>query len=115
MADVHELLDTWIANVKDEELLAELNMMKEQGDEDAITDAFFQDLAFGTAGLRGTIGAGTNRMNIYTAVIRASCSLKRPPLSLPQMALPPLSIPRSLRCPRFPGLFAISSAPVVFA
>ena len=66
MADVHELLDTWIANVKDEELLAELNTMKEQGDEDAITDAFFQDLAFGTAGLRGTIGAGTNRMNIYT-------------------------------------------------
>lgn len=41
MADVHELLDTWIANVKDEELLAELNTMKEQGDEDAITDAFF--------------------------------------------------------------------------
>ena len=66
MADVHELLDTWIANVKDEELLAELNTMKEQGDEDAITDAFFQYLAFGTAGLRGTIGAGTNRMNIYT-------------------------------------------------
>lgn len=66
MADVHELLDTWIANVKDDELLTELNTMKEQGDEDAITDAFFQDLAFGTAGLRGTIGAGTNRMNIYT-------------------------------------------------
>lgn len=42
MADVHELLDTWIANVKDEELLAELNTMKEQGDEDAITDAFFR-------------------------------------------------------------------------
>ena len=66
MADVHELLDTWIDNVKDEELLAELTKMKETGDEDAITDAFFQDLAFGTAGLRGTIGAGTNRMNIYT-------------------------------------------------
>ena len=66
MADVHELLDTWIANVKDEELLAELTQMKESGDEDAITDAFFQDLGFGTAGLRGTIGAGTNRMNIYT-------------------------------------------------
>ncbi len=43
------------------ELLAELNTMKVQGDEDAITDAL-QDLAFGTAGLRGTIGAGTNRM-----------------------------------------------------
>lgn len=66
MSDVHELLDTWIANVTDDELLAELKAMKEAGDEDAITDAFFQDLAFGTAGLRGTIGAGTNRMNIYT-------------------------------------------------
>ncbi len=66
MVDVHELLDTWLANVTDEELLAELTAMKDAGDEDAITDAFFQDLAFGTAGLRGTIGAGTNRMNIYT-------------------------------------------------
>lgn len=66
MANVHELLDAWLENVKDEELLAELSSMKESGDEEAITDAFFQDLAFGTAGLRGTIGAGTNRMNIYT-------------------------------------------------
>ena len=66
MVDVHELLNTWLANVTDEELLAELKAMQKAGDEDAITDAFFQDLAFGTAGLRGTIGAGTNRMNIYT-------------------------------------------------
>ena len=66
MVDVHELLNTWLANVTDEELLAELKAMQEAGDEDAITDAFFKDLAFGTAGLRGTIGAGTNRMNIYT-------------------------------------------------
>ncbi|MBM6952767.1 phospho-sugar mutase [Enorma phocaeensis] len=66
MVDVHELLDAWLANVKDEELLAELKGMKESGNEDAITDAFFQDLEFGTAGLRGTLGAGTNRMNIYT-------------------------------------------------
>lgn len=66
MADVHELLDTWIENVTDEELLGELKAMRAAGDEDAITDAFFQELAFGTAGLRGTLGAGTNRMNIYT-------------------------------------------------
>ena len=46
MADVHELLDTWIANVKDEELLAELNTMKEQGDEDAITDALDNGASF---------------------------------------------------------------------
>ena len=67
MADVcHALLDTWIEHVKDSELLAELTKLEEDGDTGAITDAFFQDLEFGTAGLRGTIGAGTNRMNIYT-------------------------------------------------
>ena len=37
-----------------------------EGKEDRITDAFYQNLAFGTGGLRGVIGAGTNRMNIYT-------------------------------------------------
>ena len=35
-------------------------------DEDEINERFYQDLSFGTAGLRGIIGAGTNRMNIYT-------------------------------------------------
>ena len=66
MQDVNKLLDTWIENVTDPELSAELTAMKEADDQKAITDAFFQDLAFGTAGLRGTLGAGTNRMNIYT-------------------------------------------------
>ena len=66
MQDVNKLLDTWIENVTDPQLAAELKAMKDTGDEDAITDAFFQDLEFGTAGLRGTLGAGTNRMNIYT-------------------------------------------------
>ena len=37
-----------------------------QGDEKEIEDRFYKDLAFGTGGLRGVIGAGTNRMNIYT-------------------------------------------------
>ena len=66
MADVHQLLDEWVENVTDPDLAAELKALKESGDEDAITDAFFQDLEFGTAGLRGTLGVGTNRMNIYT-------------------------------------------------
>ena len=55
--------------MSDEELAAELAEMKkaaDAGDDSAAVDAFFQDLAFGTAGLRGTLGAGTNRMNIYT-------------------------------------------------
>lgn len=67
--DVRAELGHWIANVSDEELAAELAEMKkaaDAGDDSAAVDAFFQDLAFGTAGLRGTLGAGTNRMNIYT-------------------------------------------------
>lgn len=67
--DVRAELERWIANVSDEELAAELAEMKkaaDAGDDSAVVDAFFQDLAFGTAGLRGTLGAGTNRMNIYT-------------------------------------------------
>lgn len=67
--DVRAELERWIANASDEELAAELAEMKkaaDAGDDSAAVDAFFQDLAFGTAGLRGTLGAGTNRMNIYT-------------------------------------------------
>ena len=47
----------------DPELRQELMAM--QADEAKITDAFYRDLEFGTAGLRGVLGAGTNRMNIY--------------------------------------------------
>ena len=48
----------------DPALAAELASI--EGDEAAITDRFYRDLAFGTGGLRGVLGAGTNRMNIYT-------------------------------------------------
>ncbi len=44
-----------------------VNELKEiHGNDEAISDAFYKDLEFGTAGLRGVLGAGTNRMNIYT-------------------------------------------------
>ncbi len=60
-----ELYDLWCKNAKeDPDLLTELERIK--GDNDAINDRFYRDLEFGTGGLRGVIGAGTNRMNIYT-------------------------------------------------
>ena len=46
----------------DADLIPELKGLNESG----IEDAFYRNLAFGTGGLRGTIGAGTNRMNVYT-------------------------------------------------
>ena len=47
-------------NVTDNDLKTELESMTPA----TIEDAFYRDLAFGTGGLRGTIGAGTNRMNV---------------------------------------------------
>ena len=57
----------WAERVTDPELAEQLDAMK--GDEKAIEDAFFQDLEFGTAGLRGVLGAGSNRMNVYTVAL----------------------------------------------
>ena len=57
--------EEWISNSYfDEDTRAELESIKE--DENEIKERFYMDLEFGTAGLRGIIGAGTNRMNIYT-------------------------------------------------
>ena len=57
--------ELWLKRaVKDKDLIEELNSIS--GDNDAISDRFYKDLEFGTGGLRGEIGAGTNRMNIYT-------------------------------------------------
>lgn len=50
--------------VKDADIIKELDRIKDN--EEAISDAFYKDLEFGTGGLRGIIGAGTNRMNVYT-------------------------------------------------
>ena len=60
-----QTLDLWLARAgEDPDLTAELETVKT--DTDAVTDRFYRDLEFGTGGLRGVIGAGTNRMNIYT-------------------------------------------------
>lgn len=62
---VNEKYQLWCKKaVSDPDLVKELESIKE--DEAAISDAFYKDLEFGTGGLRGVIGAGTNRMNIYT-------------------------------------------------
>ena len=56
----------WCEKVIDPTLAAQLAEMQAAGDAAAIEDAFFQELAFGTGGLRGVLGVGTNRMNIHT-------------------------------------------------
>ena len=101
------------------ELRQELDAM--HSDAEKVTDAFYRDLEFGTAGLRGVLGAGTNRMNIYvirratqavhsistrrscrrpsplamTAASRATSSPARQPRSSPPTASRRTSIPGS--------------------
>ena len=62
--------ERWRSCATDADIKTELEKM----DEADIEDAFYRDLAFGTGGLRGTIGAGTNRMNVYV-VAKASQGL----------------------------------------
>ena len=60
-----ELYSLWLENAKeDADLINELKGI--EGNEEEIKDRFYRELEFGTGGLRGVIGAGTNRMNIYT-------------------------------------------------
>ena len=50
----------------DEATRAELKALEEEGQTEEINDRFYRELAFGTGGLRGILGAGSNRMNLYT-------------------------------------------------
>lgn len=68
--DYKKEYERWLGKATDVDIKAELKGMNK----DQIEDAFYRDLAFGTGGLRGTIGAGTNRMNVYV-VAKASQGL----------------------------------------
>ena len=63
--DIGAAYKSWLNNAIDDEDL--VNELKEiTGNDDEIYERFYTELKFGTAGLRGIIGAGTNRMNVYT-------------------------------------------------
>ncbi|HAJ97026.1 MAG TPA: phosphoglucomutase [Ruminococcus sp.] len=65
MMSVTERYNEWLTNAtEDPDIADELKAI--QGDDGEIRERFYRDLEFGTGGLRGIIGAGTNRMNIYT-------------------------------------------------
>ncbi|MBQ7688849.1 MAG: phospho-sugar mutase [Clostridia bacterium] len=72
MNDIHALYSLWCEKAADPEIAAELRSIA--GKEEEILDRFWQNLSFGTGGLRGVLGAGTNRMNVYT-VARATQGL----------------------------------------
>ena len=135
MTNTQELYTRWLSQPDlDDAIKAEL--VSVAGDNDAIADRFYRDLAFGTGGLRGVIGAGTNRMNLYTvrkatqgladylnasglpkrspspttAATTANCSPARPPACWRPTASPPMCTPAWSRRPPCPGLCGIWAA-----
>ena len=61
-----EKAQKWLASEYDAETQAEVKRMLENSDKTDLIEAFYKDLEFGTGGLRGIMGVGSNRMNIYT-------------------------------------------------
>jgi phosphoglucomutase len=86
-SDVKKKAATWLSDAFDENTRTQVqNMMDSHPDE--LTECFYRNLEFGTGGLRGLMGAGTNRMNIYTVgmATQGLCNyLKRNFASLPQI------------------------------
>ena len=69
--DIKKEYERWLTNaIADADIVAELKTLNDN----EIEDAFYCNLSFGTGGLRGVIGAGTNRVNVYT-VAKASQGL----------------------------------------
>lgn len=63
---VEERINSWLNGAYDEETKKEIRYLIDSKNEKELTDAFYRDLEFGTGGLRGIMGVGTNRMNKYT-------------------------------------------------
>lgn len=63
---IQKRIDEWTREPFDEATRKEINDLRERGDEKELEERFYRTLEFGTGGLRGVLGAGTNRMNSYT-------------------------------------------------
>ena len=80
-----ELYKRWSSmELEDPDLTKELKDIQNAPEE--IHDRFYRELEFGTAGLRGVIGAGVNRMNIYTVRIMSTKNTSSPRLPSPMIA-----------------------------
>ena len=66
LKEVTEKAQIWLGEGYDPETKAEVKKMLDNEDKTDLVESFYKTLEFGTGGLRGIMGAGTNRMNIYT-------------------------------------------------
>jgi phosphoglucomutase len=89
-ADILLKANEWLNGNYDNQTKEEVRQLLDNEDSTALIDAFYRDLEFGTGGLRGIMGVGTNRMNIYTvgaATQGLSNYLKTAFAALPQIGV----------------------------
>ncbi|UYZ63613.1 phospho-sugar mutase [Hymenobacter weizhouensis] len=65
-ADLHTKVSSWLTEHYDADTQAEIRQLLAENQDDFLSDAFYRNLEFGTGGLRGIMGVGSNRMNRYT-------------------------------------------------
>jgi len=66
LKEVREKAEKWLTDIYDENTRKEVQNLLDSEDSSVLIDSFYKNLEFGTGGLRGIMGVGTNRMNIYT-------------------------------------------------
>ena len=67
--EIQDKVNQWLQPEFDAETRAAIQRLMEEGNEAELTDSFYRNLEFGTGGLRGIMGPGTNRMNVYTVAM----------------------------------------------
>jgi phosphoglucomutase len=104
---------TWLSSDYDEETQKEVQELLDKEDANDLIEAFYKDLEFGTGGLRGIMGAGSNRMNIYT--VGAATQGLANYLKKEFAALPQISVVIGHDCRNNSRLFAEKSADIFSA
>ncbi len=113
LKQVREKAQSWLSEIYDEETRSEVQRLLDSEDPSELIDSFYKNLEFGTGGLRGIMGVGTNRMNIYTvgaATQGLSNYLKKNFASLPE-----IKVAIGHDCRNNSRLFAESSAKIFAA
>ena len=110
---VLEKANTWLIGNYDEGTKKQVRQLIENEDNSALIDAFYRDLEFGTGGLRGIMGIGSNRMNIYT--VGAATQGLSNYLKITFASLPEISVAIAYDCRNHSRLFAETSAGIFAA
>jgi len=113
LKEIRAKAQEWLSPVYDEKTRAEVQALLDNEDPTELIDSFYRSLEFGTGGLRGIMGAGTNRMNIYTAgaATQGLCNY----LKMNFANLPLIKVAIGHDCRNNSRLFAESSAKIFAA